>query len=88
MVFTSQHINDVMRLMPANRVACPVTLWKLTSRKPRPATEKKGCIVELLQKAVEWRRQLDVGEVADQQAIPRGEGISRARGTQIMGCCG
>jgi len=49
---------------------------------------KKGCIVELLQKAVECRRQLDVGEVADQQAIPRGEGISRARGTQIMGCCG
>ena len=40
--------------------------------------------VSLFQKAAEWRRQLDAGEVANQAEIARREGITRARVTQIM----
>jgi hypothetical protein len=42
-------------------------------------------VAELLRKAIEWRRQLDAGEVRNQAAIARREGITRARVTQIMG---
>jgi hypothetical protein len=42
-------------------------------------------VVELLRKAIEWRRQLDAGEVQTQADIARQEGITRARVTQIMG---
>ena len=42
-------------------------------------------VVELLRKAIEWRRQLDAGEVLNQAAIAHREGITRARVTQIMG---
>jgi len=40
--------------------------------------------VSLFQKAAEWRRQLDAGEVANQAEIARREGLTRARVTQIM----
>lgn len=42
-------------------------------------------VTELLRKAIEWRRQLDAGEVRNQADIARREGITRARVTQIMG---
>jgi hypothetical protein len=41
-------------------------------------------VVELLRTAQEWRRQIDAGEVDNQAAIARREGITRARVTQIM----
>jgi len=41
-------------------------------------------VVVLLQKALEWQRQLDAGEVSAKAEIARREGISRARVTQIM----
>lgn len=41
-------------------------------------------MVELLRTAQEWRRQLNAGEVENQAAIARREGITRARVTQIM----
>jgi len=42
-------------------------------------------IVELLHKAIEWRRQLDTGEVRNQADIARREGVTRARVTQVLG---
>jgi len=42
-------------------------------------------VVELLRKAIEWRRQLDSGKVRNQAVIARREGITRARVTQVMG---
>jgi len=41
-------------------------------------------VVELLRKAIAWRRELDAGAVANQAEIARREGITRARVTQIM----
>jgi hypothetical protein len=49
-------------------------------REPRPPH-----VIELLQRAQEWHRQLEAGEVRTQAAIARREGISRARVTQVMG---
>jgi hypothetical protein len=42
-------------------------------------------VVELLHKAIEWRRQLDTGELQNQAEIARREGMTRARVTQVMG---
>jgi len=41
-------------------------------------------VVETLRKALEWRRQLDAKEVANQAAIARREGVTRARVTQVL----
>lgn len=35
--------------------------------------------------AIEWRRQIDTGEVRNKTEIARREGITRARVTQVMG---
>jgi len=61
---------------PSRRKACP-------RRPPKPVGPPR--IVETLRKAIEWRRQLDAGEVPNQAAIARREGITRARVTQIVG---
>ena len=50
-----------------------------------PKEPKTPRVVELLRKAIEWRRQLDAGEVRNQAEIARRESITRARVTQIMG---
>lgn len=49
---------------------------------PKPKTPR---IAELLRKAMEWRRQVDAGEVRNQAEIACREGITRARVTQVMG---
>jgi hypothetical protein len=49
-----------------------------------PRVPKTPRVVELLRKAIEWRRQLDAGEVRTQADIAQREGITRARVTQIM----
>lgn len=41
-------------------------------------------MVELLQMAIEWQRQLDAGEVETRAEIARREGVTRARVTQVM----
>lgn len=48
-------------------------------REPRPPH-----VIELLQKAQEWHRQLEAGEVRTQAEIAQREGITRARVTQVM----
>lgn len=49
---------------------------------PRPA--KPPRIVETLHKAMEWRKQLDAGDIANQVEIARREGLTRARVTQVL----
>ena len=41
-------------------------------------------MVATLRRAIEWRRQLDAGEVASQADIARREGVTRARVTQVL----
>lgn len=65
------------------RVATAVPHPRRAPRPPRKPRPQRA--VELLQKAAEWRRQLDVGEIENQAAIARREGITRARVTQILG---
>jgi len=48
-------------------------------REPRPPH-----VIELLQRAQEWHRQLEAGEVRTQAEIAQREGITRARVTQVM----
>jgi hypothetical protein len=50
----------------------------------QPTGPKTPRVTELLRKAIEWRRQLDAGEVRNQAQIARREGITRARVTQVM----
>lgn len=53
---------------------------------PNPPQEPKTPrVAEFLRKAIEWQRQLDAGEIANQTDIARREGITRARVTQVMG---
>lgn len=52
-------------------------------RRPKPAGPPR--IVETLRKAIKWRRQLDAGEIPNQAAIARREGVTRARVTQVLG---
>ena len=42
-------------------------------------------VVELLRKAIEWRRLLDAGDAPNQADIARREGLTRARVTQVLG---
>jgi hypothetical protein len=53
---------------------------------PKPLKEPKTPpAAKLLRKAIEWRRQIDAGEVRNQADIARREGITRARVTHVMG---
>jgi hypothetical protein len=52
---------------------------------PRIAESKPPRIGELLRKAIEWKEPLECGEVRNQTAITRREGIARAPVTQLMG---
>ena len=53
--------------------------------KPKPPRKPKTPrVVELLQMAMAWQRQLEVGDVDTQAEIARREGITRARVTQVM----
>ena len=69
--------------MPADRVVSAVPPRR---GKPKPPREPKPPrVVELLRKAIEWQALLESGEVSNQAAIARREGITRARVTQVMG---
>jgi len=41
-------------------------------------------VVETLRKALVWQQELDSGSVANQAAIARREGVTRARVTQVL----
>lgn len=68
---------------PRERRACVAPVAKHVPRADRRVAWPPR-IVETLRKAIEWRRQLDAGEVPNQPAIARRDRITRARVTQIM----
>lgn len=74
------------RRVPSGQVVNAVPPSRGKPRPPRPP-KRVGPprIVETLRKAIEWHRQLDAGEVPNQAAIARREGVTHARVTQIMG---
>jgi len=81
--FENGNFGALTRQVPANMV---VSSAPGPRGMPKPLrTPKKPRIVELLRKAIEWRRQLDAGEVRTQAEIAGREGITRARVTQIPG---
>ena len=83
--FENGNVGTLTRRVRADRVvsAVPQRRRKPRLRKP-PKRPKVPPVVRTLLKAREWRRQLDAGEVESQAAIARREGLTRARGTQIM----
>jgi len=81
--FENGNIGTLTRRVPADRVVHAVPS-RVLHRKP-PKSPKTPRVVELLRKAIEWQALLESGEVANQAAIARQEGITRARVTQVMG---
>ena len=80
--FENGNIGALTRRVPTDQV---VTALPPLRGNPKPPWEPKTPrVVELLRNAIEWRRQLDAGEVQNQAEIARREGITRARVTQVM----
>ena len=84
-IFHNGHVAALTRRVPHSQVVTAVPPSRRKPRQPRsPRPVGPPRIVETLRKAIEWRRQLDAGQVTNQAAIARREGISRARVTQIL----
>ena len=84
--FRCGDIRRLTRWVPPSQVVNAVPPSRRRARPPRsPKRVGPPRIVETLRKAIEWRRQLDAGEVRNQAAIAHREGISRARVTQVLG---
>ena len=81
--FENGNIGTLMRRVPADRVLSAVPPWR--GKPKRPQEPKTPRVAELLRKAIEWRALLTSGEVSNQAAIARREGVTRARVTQILG---
>jgi len=80
--FRKGNLGTLTRRVTADRVISAVPEPRDTPKPPqKPKTPR---VVELLQMAMEWQRQLDAGEMETQAAIARREGLTRARVTQIM----
>jgi len=80
--FENGNIGTLTRRVLADRVVSAVPPPR---GKPKPPREPKTPrVVELLRKALEWEALIESGEVPDQAAIARREGITRARVTQVM----
>jgi hypothetical protein len=80
--FENGNVGRLTRRVPADRVvsAVPPRRGKpKPPRKPRPPR-----VAELLRKAIEWRRQLDAGEIRNQAEIACREGLTRARVIQVL----
>ncbi len=81
--FENGSVGTLTRRITADRVVNVTAKARRPAKPPREPRTPRA--VELLRKAQEWRRQLEVGEVPTQAEIARREGITRARVTQIMG---
>ena len=75
--FENGNIGTLGRRAPPSRVvkAAPPSKSAKQPKTPR--------VVEFLRKAIEWRRQLDAGEVRNQAEITRRGGITRPRVTNV-----
>src|SRR3989304_974463 len=77
------NIGALTRRVPTDRLVAVLPPFRGTPKLPRkPRTLR---VVELLRKAIEWQILLESGKIANQAAIARREGITRARVTQVMG---
>ncbi|MFQ5741855.1 MAG: hypothetical protein ACE5JX_22905 [Acidobacteriota bacterium] len=81
--FENGNIGTLTRRVAADRLVHAVPS-RVLHRKP-PKAPRTPRVVELLRKAIEWQALLESGEEANQAAIARREGITRARVTQVMG---
>jgi hypothetical protein len=81
--FENGNVGSLTRRVPADRVVSAVPPRVRNRKAPKgPRTPR---VVKLLRKALEWQALLESGEAANQAAIARREGITRARVTQVMG---
>jgi hypothetical protein len=79
--FEKGNIGTLTRRVPTDRV-----VRAIQPRVPKPGRNPEPPrVTELLLMAIEWRRQLDAGEVLNQAEIARRKGITRARVSQVMG---
>lgn len=81
--FVNGNIEALTRRVPTDQIV--KALSRRRAKPKLPKEPKTPRVVELLRKAIEWRRQLDTGEVHNQADIARREGITRARVSQVMG---
>ena len=81
--FENGNIGAMTRRVSTDRVVSAAPVHRGNPKPPKVA--KTPRVVELLRKAIEWRRQLDAGEVRNQAEIAKREGVTRARVTQIIG---
>ncbi|MCX7805855.1 MAG: hypothetical protein N3A38_11790 [Planctomycetota bacterium] len=83
--FEKGNIGVLTRQVPANRVVSAVPTPRYAPKPPEPPREPRTPpVVEMLRKALAWRRELDSGAVATQADIARREGLTRARVTQVL----
>ena len=81
--FENGNIGTLTRRVPADQVVSAVPPRR---GKPKPPKEPRTPrVVELLRNAIEWRVLLESGQVPNQAEIARGERITRARVTQVLG---
>ena len=76
------NIGILKRRVPASQVVHAMLPPRGKPKPPKKPHRPK--VQELLLKAIEWKRQLDAGEVVDQAGIARREELTRARVTQIL----
>jgi len=81
--FQNGNVGVMKRRVAPDRIVNALSV-KARNRKP-PKSPQTPKVVKFLRTAKEWQRQLDAGEIGNQAAIARREGITRARVTQILG---
>ena len=83
--FETANLGRLARRVPASQVVSAVPERLRHAKPPKPPREPRlPPVVETIRKALEWRRELDAGEVASQADIARREGLTRARVTQVL----
>jgi len=83
--FGTVNLGRLTRQVPASQVVSAVPERLRQARPPKPPRGPRlPPVVETLRKALDWRRELDAGEVASQADIARREGLTRARVTQVL----
>ncbi len=75
-------VGVLTRRFVANQVVRIIPLTRRNIMQPRGPEIPR--VTKLLRMAIEWRRQLDAGDVQNKAEIARREGITRARVTQVM----
>jgi len=84
--FQDDNVSTLTRCVPGNRVVSAVLVRSRRAKQPKPRKKLTiPSVVQMFQKANEWQRQLDAGEVPNQAALAQREDLTRARVTQVLG---